>query len=71
MKKTFEEQIKELEEIVSDLESGNTTLDDSIEKYTQAMKLVNDCDKKLKNIEEKVTKILKENGNLEEFEVES
>ena len=50
----FEEKIKELEEIVNELESGEIDLDSSIEKYTRAMKLVSDCDEKLKSIEEQV-----------------
>lgn len=68
--KTFEEKIKELETIVGELESGEIDLDSSIEKYTSAMKLVKECDEKLKNVEEQVNKIVSENGTLEDFEVE-
>jgi exodeoxyribonuclease VII small subunit len=68
--KTFEEKIKELETIVNELESGEIDLDSSIEKYTSAMKLVKECDDKLKNVEEQVNKIVSENGTLENFEVE-
>ena len=66
----FEDKIKELEEIVNELESGEIDLDSSIEKYTSAMKLVKECDEKLKNVEQQVNKIVSENGTLEEFEVE-
>jgi len=65
----FEDNIKELEQIINELESGNVDLDASIEKYTKAMKLVNLCDNKLKNVEEQVNKILTENGTLEDFVV--
>ena len=68
--KTFEEKIKELETIVNELESGEIDLDSSIEKYTIAMKLVKECDDKLKNVEEQVNKMVAENGSLEEFNVE-
>lgn len=68
--KTFEEKLKELESIVNELESGEIDLDSSIEKYTNAMKLVKECDEKLKNAEEQVSKIVTENGSLEEFELE-
>ena len=34
------------------------------------MKLVKECDEKLKNVEEQVNKIVTENGSLEDFEVE-
>lgn len=66
----FEDKIKELETIVNELESGEIDLDSSIEKYTKAMTLVKECDEKLKSVEEQVNKIVTENGNLEEFEVE-
>ena len=65
----FEDNIKELEQIINELENGNTDLEESIEKYTKAMKLVNICDKKLKAIEEQVSKIVTENG-LEDFKIE-
>jgi len=65
----FEDNIKELENLIAELENGSTDLEESIEKYTKAMKLVNQCDKKLKTIEEQVTKIVTENG-LEDFKVE-
>ena len=65
----FEDKIKKLEAIVGELESGNVDLDDAIEKYTEAMKLSKECSDKLTEVTEKVNKILKENGNLEDFEV--
>lgn len=67
--KKFEDKVSELEEIISVLESGDVPLDESIKKYTEAMKLVKECDSELKNIEEKVNKIVSENGELEDFEV--
>lgn len=67
--KKFEELMTELENIVKDLESGNTDLDESIKKYTEAMKIVKACNDKLTSATEAVNKILKENGSLENFEV--
>jgi len=66
----FEDKLKELETIINELESGEIDLDSSIEKYTKAMTLVKECDEKLKSVEEQVNKIVTENGNLEDFEVE-
>ena len=40
------------------------------DKYTKAMKLVNECDEKLKSIEEQVNKIILENGEITDFEIE-
>ena len=67
---SFEESLKELETIAKDLESGNTNLDDAINKFNDAMKLSKVCNDKLKNAEENVNKILKENGSLEDFKIE-
>lgn len=69
-KKKFEDKINELETIINELESGNVSLEDSIEKYTNAMKLVSECDEQLKNVEEKINKIVTENGEIKNFELE-
>lgn len=67
---TFEENLTKLEDIVKKLESGETPLDEAIEKYTEAMKLAEVCDKKLKNAEEQISKIVGKDGKLEDFEIE-
>lgn len=69
-KQKYEDKITELETIINELENGNIPLEDSIEKYTKAMKLVKECDEELKSVEEKVNKIVLENGTLEEFKLE-
>ena len=66
---TFEESLVELENIVKELEAGNVDLDKAIEKYSEAMKLAKTCSDKLNNATEAVNKILKENGELEDFEI--
>lgn len=66
----FEDKIKELEAIISELESGEIPLEESIEKYTKAMTLVKECDEKLKNIEEKVNKIVSQTGEISDFDIE-
>ncbi len=68
--KTFEEEVKELETIVNELESGELDLDKSIAKYTQAMKLLESCENKLKNASETINKIVEENGKISDFKVE-
>jgi len=67
--KTFEQKIKELELIVSQLESGNVDLDDAINKYTTAMKIAKECSEKLKSAEEQINKVLTDNGTLENFKL--
>ena len=66
----FEEKLKELESIIADLENGEIDLDQSIEKYTRAMKLVKECDEKLKSVEEQVSKLVTEEGEIQNFEME-
>lgn len=66
----FEEKLKELESIIGDLENGEIDLDQSIEKYTRAMKLVKECDEKLKSVEEQVSKLVTEEGEIQDFEME-
>ena len=68
--KTFEESLLELETIAKELETGNVGLDEAIEKYSNAMNLAKNCSDKLNKATEKVNKILKENGELEDFEIE-
>lgn len=68
--KKFEEKITELEKIINDLENGEIDLDESIEKYIEAMKLVKECDEKLKGIEDQVNKIVLENDEIKNFEIE-
>lgn len=64
----FEEKLRELEKMVSELERGDVDLDEAIDKYTKAMKLAKECSEKLKNAEENVNKILTENGE-ENFDI--
>ena len=65
----FEEKMSKIEEIISELEKDEINLDDSIKKYTEAMKLIKECDESLMKAEEKISKIVTENGSLKEFEV--
>ena len=69
--KTFEENLSLLDNLVSELEAGEIDLDKAIEKYSEAMKLAKNCGDKLNEATEQVNKILKENGNLENFEIPS
>ena len=65
----FEDKVKELEEIVSKLENGESTLDESFNMYTRAMNLIKACDDELKNVKENVNKIVNENNELKDFEI--
>ena len=63
----FEDTMKKLEEIATQLEKGNLTLDESVEKFEEGMKLSKQCSKTLEEAEKRITILLKnEEGNLEE-----
>lgn len=68
--KTFESELSKLEEIVKELETGSVDLDSAIKKYTEAMEISKYCSDKLKDATDKVNKILTENGELKDFNVE-
>jgi len=70
MDKSFEENIKELEKIVLELESGDVELDQAIDKYTKAMNLAKECHKELVSAEKQIAKVVKDNGDIEDFEIE-
>ncbi len=70
MEKSFEENLEELELIVSNLENGDIPLDDAIEEFNKAMILIKNCDEKLKNAEESIAKIVDENDVLSQFDAD-
>ncbi|MBP5679311.1 MAG: exodeoxyribonuclease VII small subunit [Bacilli bacterium] len=67
---SFEESLESLEEIVKKLETGEVPLEDAITEFNKAMKLAKSCDEKLKNAEESIAKLVKENGEMVDFQVE-
>lgn len=67
---SFEESLEKLEAIVKKLESGEVPLDEAIDNFNEAMKLAKTCDEKLKNAEEAITKLVKDNGEVVDFKVE-
>lgn len=54
----FEEAIKELEEVVASLDSGENGLDESIALFEKGIKLSKECQKMLDNAEKKVRMIM-------------
>jgi exodeoxyribonuclease VII small subunit len=62
----FENALKRLEEITSDLESGELTLDDSLKLFEEGIKLTSFCEKSLSSTEKKL-EILK-STDIESFD---
>ncbi|MGR3638943.1 exodeoxyribonuclease VII small subunit [Alterinioella nitratireducens] len=54
---SFEEAIRELEQVVNALDKGDVALEDSISLYERGAKLKARCEAKLKEAEEKVAQI--------------
>ena len=57
-KMSFEDALKELEDIVRKLESGNVELEKSIEIYERGAKLKAHCESRLKTAELKIEQIV-------------
>ncbi len=64
MEVSFEEALLELEGIVEKLEGGRLSLDESLSLFEKGIKLVKECDTKLKSADLKVQKLIEENGEL-------
>ena len=54
---SFEEAIRELEQVVNALDKGDVALEDSISRYERGATLKARCEAKLKEAEEKVAQI--------------
>lgn len=64
-KQTYEENIEQIDEILEKLENGELSLEDSINEYEKAIKLIKESEKLLEIGEGKVLKVLEKNGKLE------
>lgn len=58
----FEKSLDELEKIVSELEQGDLSLDESLKYFEKGIALTRTCQKALKEAEQKVQILLEENG---------
>ena len=62
----FEDAMKKLEEITSELEKGDLSLDESVKKFEEGIKLSKECNKILEDSEKKINILINENGNITE-----
>lgn len=65
----FEDAMKELEKIAEELEKGNLSLDESVSKFEDGMKLSKKCSDLLDTAEKKITMLINDNGNIKEEKV--
>ena len=66
----FEKALENLEGIVSSMESGELTLEDSLKAFEKGIKLTRECQGALRDAEQKVRVLLNENGDTTELKVE-
>lgn len=64
----YEQAVENLEEIIKELEKGDTTLDNSLHLFTQGIKLVKICNHHLNQAEEKIQVLINQN-ELEDFQL--
>ncbi|KJZ13237.1 MAG: exodeoxyribonuclease VII small subunit [Marinomonas sp.] len=69
----FEDNLVELDSIVSQLESNQLSLEDALKAFEKGVKLSKDCQTVLTQAEQKVQILLEQQGNesLEPFDPES
>lgn len=67
-KKTFEENLQELEAIVTKLENGDVALEDAIEAFQQGMILSKELQKTLDSAEKTLFKVMQADGTETEMD---
>ena len=67
-KKTFEENLKDLEAIVTKLETGDVALEDAIAEFQKGMALSKDLQKTLEDAEKTLVKVMQADGTETEMD---
>ena len=62
----FEESMKKLEEIANELEKGNLSLDESVNKFEEGLKLSKKCSDFLNSAEKKITMLISDGDEIKE-----
>jgi len=58
----FEESLDRLESLVEEMENGDLTLEDSLKKFEEGIKLTRECQQALKSAEQKVQMLVEKRG---------
>ena len=67
-KKTFEENLQDLEAIVTKLETGDVALEDAIAEFQKGMALSKDLQKTLEDSEKTLVKVMQADGTETEMD---
>ena len=68
-KKTFEMAMKQLEQIVQDLETSDMPLEKAIKKFEEGIKISKYCSEKLDESERRITLLIQDSGGKEVSEI--
>lgn len=68
-KKTFEDNLKELEQIVNNLEKGDVPLEEALTEFQKGVQLSGELQDILKNAEKTLTKVMDEDGKESDFDL--
>jgi exodeoxyribonuclease VII small subunit len=60
----FEEALSRLEALVSKMEAGDLSLEESLKAFEEGVKLTRDCQAQLTQAEQRVRKLMEEDGKL-------
>lgn len=63
---SFEKNMSNLENIVTELEKGDLNLDESIAKFEEGIKISKECNKILEEAEKKITILLEKDCDVKE-----
>ena len=61
----FEKSLKRLEALVEEMESGELSLEQMLKHFEEGSKLVDCCTTKLNEVEQKIEKLVKKDGELQ------
>ena len=67
-KKTFEENLQDLEAIVTKLETGDVALEDAIAEFQKGMALSKDLQKTLEDAQKTLVKVMQADGTETEMD---
>ena len=69
-KMSYEEALEELKQIVAKLNEGKVTLDESLQLYKRGNELAAYCDKKLREVTQKISEVNKATGSEDPLNIE-
>ncbi|KAF0365518.1 exodeoxyribonuclease VII small subunit [Pediococcus acidilactici] len=69
--KTFEENLQELQDVVNNLEQGDIPLEKALSEFQKGIQLSSQLQDTLKNAEKTLTKVMKDNGEESNLDLET